>query len=140
MPCSSNASRASPPEAQWRLRYRHINEFERILSETGTRVVKLFLHISKDEQRRRLQRRLDRPDKHWKFNPDDLEQRALWDGYPEAYADCLHETSTNPAPWHIIPADDKLMRDVAALRILVHVLEEMDPQYPDPIDLPAAID
>lgn len=128
------------PEDIWRPRFDQINDFERMLHESGTRIVKIFLHISSEVQRRRLQPRLDRPDKHWKFEPDDLVQRGLWDDYHVAYEECLARTSTPHAMWHVVPADDKRSRDVAILRLLEVAFEEMDPQYPRPDGLPKTID
>ncbi len=127
------------PESVWRLRYRQINDFERLLTESGTRILKFFLHISKDEQRRRLQRRLDNPDKRWKFSPDDLTQRAHWDDYQAAYEEALRETTTEWAPWTVVPADDKRSRDHVIAGALVRALEEMDPQYPTVEGLPDTI-
>ncbi len=112
-------------------RYGHIKAFEANLVAAGTRVVKLFLHISKDEQRERLQSRLDDPAKHWKFELGDLEERKLWPQYQEAFRDALRETSTDDAPWFVIPADRKWYRDWAVLTILVEALEAMDPQFPE---------
>jgi len=120
------------PEDQWSKRYRHIREFERMLTDEGTTIVKLFLHISKDEQRERLQARLDEPDKNWKFNQDDLGKRALWDEYQKAYEDALSETSTECAPWYVIPANRKWYRNLVVSSILIESLERMDPQFPEP--------
>jgi len=119
------------PEAVWRPRYEHINHFENLLAFGGTRIVKLYLHISREYQKERLQRRLDNPDKHWKFNPGDLVERALWDDYREAYEEALSRCSTIVAPWHVIPAERRWYRDLAVARILVAALEAMDPQYPE---------
>ena len=110
-------------EDRWRPRYRHIKEFERMLAEEGTTIVKLFLHISKDEQKERLQARLDEPGKNWKFNPDDLKDRARWDEFMEAYGELISETSTDYAPWHIIPANRKWYRNLVVGRIMVDTLE-----------------
>ena len=121
-------------------RYGHINDFEELLYEHGTRVVKLMLYISKDYQRARLRRRLRRPDKYWKFNPADLEERALWDDYMGAYEIALRRCSTPHAPWYVIPAETRWFRDVVISQILVDTLEAMNPQYPapdfDPKDFP----
>jgi PPK2 family polyphosphate:nucleotide phosphotransferase len=116
----------------WSRRYRHIREFERTLTDEGTTIVKLFLHISKDEQRQRLQDRLDQPDKHWKFNKADLSDRALWDDYKKAFEDALSETSTEYAPWYVVPANRKWYRNLVVSSILIETLESMDPQYPAP--------
>ena len=120
------------PEETWSKRYRHIREFERMLADEGTGIVKLYLHISKDEQRERLQARLDDPDKNWKFNNGDLTDRALWDDYQRAYEVALSETSTAYAPWYVIPANRKWYRNLVVSSILIETLEEMDLQYPQP--------
>ena len=120
------------PEAVWRRRYGHLRDFERLLADEGTRIVKLFLHIGRDEQRARLQARLDEPDKRWKFEPNDIIQRRHWDAYMQAYTDCIHETDKDHAPWYVIPANKKWYRDLAVLDVLVATLEAMDPQYPAP--------
>lgn len=111
-------------------RYDQINAFERHLSENGVRILKFMLHISKDEQRERLQERLDDPRKHWKFNPGDLEDRALWDEFEAAYATALERCSTDHAPWRVIPADRKWRRNAIIAAIVRGVLEEMAPAYP----------
>jgi PPK2 family polyphosphate:nucleotide phosphotransferase len=111
-------------------RLKHINTFERLLSDTGTTVVKFFLHISKDEQRRRLQERIDEPDKNWKFNPQDLEERKLWDAYQHAYEVVLEETGTRVAPWHIVPSDSKTHRNLMVSTILLETLKRLAPQPP----------
>jgi PPK2 family polyphosphate:nucleotide phosphotransferase len=113
-------------------RYEQINAFEKMLVENGTTILKFMLHISKDEQKERLQARLDDPAKNWKFNPGDLEDRALWDEYQEAYENVLNRCSTEWAPWHIVPADRKWVRDAAIATIVKATLEAMDPQYPAP--------
>jgi PPK2 family polyphosphate:nucleotide phosphotransferase len=120
------------PEEVWRRRYGHIRDFERLLTDEGTTVVKVFLHISKDEQRERLQARLDDPSKTWKFRLEDLDDRALFDAFVAAYDEALTETSTEWAPWHVVPADRKWVRDVAVATLLVETLRRMDPQYPSP--------
>jgi PPK2 family polyphosphate:nucleotide phosphotransferase len=112
-------------------RYEQINAFEKMLVETGTTVLKFMLHISKDEQKERLQARLDDPAKHWKFNPGDLEDREHWDEYQDAYETMLNRCSTEWAPWHVIPADRKWVRNAAIATIVKATLEEMDPQYPE---------
>jgi PPK2 family polyphosphate:nucleotide phosphotransferase len=118
------------PAARWKGRYRHIREFERVLTDEGTTVVKVFLHISKDEQRQRLQARLATPEKNWKFRAADLEDRKRWDEFQHAYDDALSETSTAWAPWYVVPADRKWARDVIVSRVLIKVLAKMDPQFP----------
>jgi PPK2 family polyphosphate:nucleotide phosphotransferase len=113
-------------------RYRHIREFERMLDDEGTSVVKVFLHISKEEQRQRLQARIDDPAKNWKFQKSDLEARRRWDDYQALYEEAITETSTAWAPWYVIPANRKWVRDVAVAELLILVLEELDPRIPDP--------
>ena len=119
------------PEERWRRRYRHIREFERVLADEGTTVVKVMLHISSDEQRQRLQDRVDDPAKRWKFRAGDLDDRKRWDDYQAAYEEALTETSTEWAPWYVVPADRNWVRDLAVARILEHHLSALDPQYPD---------
>jgi PPK2 family polyphosphate:nucleotide phosphotransferase len=111
-------------------RYEQINAFEKLLVENGTTVLKFMLHISKDEQKKRLQERLADPTKHWKFNPGDLDDRQLWDEYQEAYEIMLRRCSTPWAPWHIVPADRKWVRNAVIASIVKQTLEDMDPQYP----------
>lgn len=111
-------------------RYEQINAFEKMLIENGTTILKFMLHISKGEQKERLQERLDDPKKHWKFNPGDLEDRAYWDEYQDAYETMLNRCSTQHAPWHVIPADRKWVRNAAIASIVKATLDEMDPQYP----------
>ena len=119
----------APPEV-WQPRFQIINEFERGIVTSGTAVVKVMLHISSEEQRIRLQARIDRPDKRWKFRMGDLEDRKLWDEYQHAYDDAIERTSTEHAPWFVVPADKKWYRDWAVLTIMVAVLEAMAPDYP----------
>lgn len=120
------------PEEQWRRRYRHIREFEQLLADEGTTIVKFFLHISKAEQAERLQARLDTPEKTWKFSTGDLEERKHWDAYQAAFSDMLAETSTDQAPWYVIPADRKWFRNLLISRIMVETFESLDMQWPDP--------
>ncbi len=120
------------PEARWSRRYEHINAFERLLADEGTTIVKLFLHISKEEQRERLQSRVDSPHKHWKFDPGDLRERDHWDAYQEAYRVMLERTSTEHAPWYVIPADRKWFRNLLVSEILVATLEALDMAFPEP--------
>jgi len=115
-----------------RQRYRHLREFERMLTEEGTTVVKVFLHISKDEQRERLQARVDDPVKNWKFNVADLDVRKQWDEYQEIYEEVITETSTGEAPWFVVPAGRKWVRDVAVESLLVGTLQALDPKVPAP--------
>jgi len=113
-------------------RYDHINAFEKLLADEGTKVVKIMLHISKEYQLERFRRRLKRPDKHWKFNPDDLKERELWDGYMRAFEIALERCSTEQAPWYVIPAEARWFRDVAVAQLIHDTLEAMNPQYPEP--------
>jgi len=115
----------------WGRRYRTINRFEEELAAGGTRVVKCFLHISAEEQRERLLARLDDPTKHWKYNPGDLEDRALWAEYMVAYADALERCSTEAAPWHIVPADRKWYRNWAITRLVIEQMEDMALSWPE---------
>ena len=117
-------------EAGTRRRFRHINEFERMLVEEGTTIVKCFLHLSRDEQRERLQARLDDPEKRWKFRLGDLDDRARWDDFQLAYEEALAETSTTWAPWHVIPADRRWQRNLVVAQLLAGALRAMDPQIP----------
>jgi PPK2 family polyphosphate:nucleotide phosphotransferase len=113
-------------------RYRQINDFERLLTETGTTIRKFYLHISKDEQKQRLIERRDDPEKQWKFQPGDLPVRAKWDDYMDAYEDALAATSTRHAPWHVIPANSKLARNLMVSSLLIETLEGLKMRYPDP--------
>jgi len=121
------------PKAVWEKRYRQINDFEERLAETGTAIVKLFLHISREEQKERLQARLDDPEKRWKFNPGDLADRAMWERFQHTYRDMLERCSTPFAPWYVIPADRKWYRNVAVAAIVADALERMDPQFPEEV-------
>jgi len=120
------------PEDRWRRRYQHINDFERLLADEGTTIVKLFLHISPEEQKARLQARLDDPEKRWKFREGDLDDRRLWAQYQTAYEEALSRTSTENAPWFVVPANRKWYRNLAVSCILIDTLERMDPQCPEP--------
>jgi PPK2 family polyphosphate:nucleotide phosphotransferase len=111
-------------------RFRQINDFERLLAQNGTVILKFFLHISKDEQRKRLQARADDPKKRWKFNINDVHERKYWDAYQKAFRDMIRETSTKHAPWILIPSDHKWYRNYAAGKIIVKTLEDMDLHYP----------
>jgi len=119
------------PEEVWQRRYQHINDFERMLAEEGTTIVKFYLHISKAEQAARLQDRLDDPSKHWKFNPGDLAARKQWDAYQEAYEAMLSRTSTTWAPWYVIPSNSKKARNVTIAAILIETLEGLAMSYPE---------
>jgi len=118
------------PDEVWKRRQRHVVEFERMLAEEGTTIVKVFLHISKDEQKRRLQSRLENPMKHWKINPDDLVDRAHWDGFMTAYEDVISKTSTEFAPWYVVPADRKWYRNLCVARIMLDTLKKLNMEYP----------
>lgn len=120
-----------PPEV-WKGRYAQINDFERILAENGTTILKFYLHIDKDEQKERLQARLDDPTKHWKFRIADLEERKRWPAYMQAYEDVLTKTSTDYAPWYIVPANRKWFRDLVISSVLVETLESLKMKYPEP--------
>ncbi|MCO8127149.1 polyphosphate kinase 2 family protein [Acidimicrobiia bacterium EGI L10123] len=113
-------------------RLAHISDFERMLAEEGTTIVKLFLHISKEEQAERLRSRLERPDKHWKFSSADVAERAHWDRYQGVYRDAIASTSTEDAPWYVVPADRKWYRNLAISTILVETLEGLGMSYPEP--------
>jgi PPK2 family polyphosphate:nucleotide phosphotransferase len=115
-------------------RWRQIKEFEAFLHENGTTVLKFFLHISKDEQRERLEKRIQDPDKRWKFNLGDVEERKLWDQYMAAFEDVISATSTDHAPWYIVPANRKWYRDLVVAHRVVGALEEMKLKYPEPPD------
>jgi len=119
------------PEAVWRPRYEQINRFESILGENGLTILKFFLHISREEQRERLLARLEDPTKYWKFRAEDLSERERWDGYTAAYQEMLGRTSTPHAPWYLVPADRKSVRNVLVGQVVVEALERLDPKYPD---------
>ena len=120
------------PPAVWKQRYEQINAFERHLAETGTTILKFYLHIDRDEQKERLQARLDDPSKRWKFRLGDLEERKLWPEYMEAYEDALSKTSTEYAPWYIVPANRKWYRDLVISSVLVETLKKLEMHYPAP--------
>jgi polyphosphate kinase 2 (PPK2 family) len=122
-----------PPE-DWQRHYRQIREFERMLAEEGVTILKFFLHISKDEQKKRLLERIDTPAKNWKFNPGDLAERKFWDAYMQAYEEALSETSADEAPWYIVPANHNWYRDLAIASILVKTLKDLNMQYPKPAE------
>ncbi|MDB4614612.1 polyphosphate kinase 2 family protein [bacterium] len=118
------------PQSVWEPRFDRINEFEELLTNSGTRILKFFLHISLDEQKERFQDRIDIPEKNWKFDADDLNKRKLWPAYMEAFEDVLNRTNTDAAPWYAIPADNKWYRNLVIQRAIVSTLEDMNPQYP----------
>ena len=120
------------PDEVWRRRPGHIREWERMLVEEGTALVKVFLHVSREEQRRRLQERLDDPEKRWKFRLGDLDDRSRFDELVGAYEDVITATSTPWAPWHVVPADRNWVKALAVARLLVETLERLDPRLPPP--------
>ena len=122
------------PRSVWSKRYDHIRGFEQLLSDEGTTVIKCFLNVSKDEQRKRLQERVDDPEKRWKFRLGDLEDRTLWAKYQRAYEEAIGRTSTAAAPWYIVPADHNWVRTLAVAKILLHHLERLNPKLPPPED------
>ena len=123
------------PESVWRPRYEVINQFEKHLVDSGTTILKFFLHISKEEQKERFQDRLNEPDKHWKFDRGDLDKRKQWDDYQLAFQDMLNECTTDHAPWHLIPADQKWYRNLAIMRTIVNTMQDMKLTYPVSDDL-----
>jgi PPK2 family polyphosphate:nucleotide phosphotransferase len=127
------------PEDVWRARYQEINDFERMLTEEGTAVLKFYLHISKEEQRKRLQDRLEDPTKRWKFSIHDLPEREFWSEYMKAYEDALEKTSTEWAPWYVVPANHNWFRDIIVSTVVVRALEEMDMRYPPEANLPKSM-
>lgn len=118
------------PESVWRKRFQHINDFEKMLADEDTVILKFFLHIDRDEQKKRLQARLDDPEKQWKFDESDLVARANWDQYMRAYEEVFARTSTSHAPWFIIPANRKWYRNLAVSQIVVEKLRQLEPGYP----------
>ncbi|WP_096715079.1 polyphosphate kinase 2 family protein [Microbacterium sp. SZ1] len=118
------------PAEEIERRYGAINEFEARVAASGTRIVKVMLHISPEEQKSRLMERLERPDKHWKYNPGDVDERMLWPHYMEAYQTVFDRTSTEAAPWHVIPADHKWYARLAVQELLLDALQQIDPQWP----------
>ena len=122
------------PEDVWRARYRHVRDFEQMLVDEGTTVLKFYLHVSHEVQRQRLQKRIDNPESSWKHDPSDISDRDIWPLYQQAYEDVLRETSRPHAPWYVIPADVKWVRDLAVAKIVLEALERMDPRLPAPKD------
>ena len=118
------------PDEVWKRRQKHVVDFERMLAEEGTTVVKIFLHISKDEQKKRLESRLANPGKYWKFNPDDLADRAKWSEFMGAYEEVISKTSTADAPWYVIPADRKWYRNLCVAQIMVDTLKSLKMEFP----------
>ena len=124
------------PRSVWSKHYDQINEFEELLADSGTTIVKFFLHISKDEQRQRIQERYDTPRKRWKFSMGDLEERKLWDKYMVAYEEAIARTSTDKAPWYVIPANKNWTRNLAVSSILAETIADLKPAYPPEPTLP----
>lgn len=122
------------PKEVWQTRYQHINYFEQLLVDSGVTILKFYLHISKAEQKERLQARLDEPDKRWKFNPGDLAERARWADYMQAFEDVFEKCSTQAAPWYIVPADKKWYRNVLISETIVKTLEGLEMKYPEPAE------
>jgi PPK2 family polyphosphate:nucleotide phosphotransferase len=127
------------PKEVWSKRYDHINGFERMLVDEGTTILKFFLHIDLDEQKERLQARLDEPNKRWKFNPDDLKERKLWPKYVKAYEETISKTSTSWAPWYIVPANRKWYRNLIVGTVIIEALEDLNMRHPEPQFDPADI-
>ena len=125
-----------PPESKghdiWHRRYREINDWEHYLTDNGIRLVKLFLNVSREEQRIRFLQRIDRPEKNWKFSPADARERRYWDDYQHAYSQMLTHTSTERAPWHVLPADHKWLTRICAAAAIAQTLIDIDPRYPEP--------
>lgn len=122
------------PEEVWRKRYHVINEFEQMLTLSNISVIKFFLHISKDEQKRRLESRLEDPDKRWKFSSNDVKERLLWDDYQMAFEDAINNCSTESAPWYVVPANKKWYRNLVIARAIADTLEAMNPQFPPAVE------
>ena len=118
------------PPRVWKKRYRQINDFERMLAQNGVRILKFFLHVSKDEQKKRFLERIDDPSKNWKFREGDIAAREKWDDYQRAYSAMIRRCSTPWAPWYVVPADDKRVRDYLVSRVVVRALKRMNPQFP----------
>jgi PPK2 family polyphosphate:nucleotide phosphotransferase len=124
------------PKAIWQTRYDHINNFEQLLVDSGVTILKFYLHISKEEQKKRLQARLDQPEKRWKFNPADLGERERWDDYMQAFEDVFEKCSTKVAPWYIVPANKKWYRNVVISETIIKTLESLEMKFPEPaVDL-----
>jgi len=121
------------PKQVWSRRYREINDFERMLSDNGVKILKFFLYISKDEQKKRFEERIENPQKNWKFSQGDVEERKYWDDYAAAFEDAINVCSTSYAPWHVIPANRKWFRNLAVSSVIVEAMEEMKMRYPKPI-------
>lgn len=124
----------SVPEEVWRARYEHINQFERLITLNNTTVLKFYLHISKDEQKRRLEERISNPEKQWLFSENDLKERTRWDDYMSAFEDAISICSTEYAPWYVVPGNKKWYRNLVIARTVADTLDALDPQYP-PLDM-----
>jgi PPK2 family polyphosphate:nucleotide phosphotransferase len=122
------------PRARWNARYTHIRNFEKMLADEGTTILKFFLHISKDEQAERLRARLEDPTKNWKFRINDLEERKHWDDYQDAYEEMVRRTAAEQAPWIVVPANRKWYRDLVITNTLIDTLEGLDLRYPEPVE------
>lgn len=120
------------PKAVWKKRYDHINNFEQLLADSGTRILKFYLHIDRDEQKERFEDRLNRPDKNWKFSRGDLIVREQWDDYMQAYEEAIYRCNTAYAPWLIVPANRKWYRNYVIMKTLIETLEDMNLRYPEP--------
>jgi PPK2 family polyphosphate:nucleotide phosphotransferase len=118
------------PKEVWSKRFRHMNEFERLLAEEGTTILKFYLHIDLEEQAARFLSRIEEPDKHWKFNPGDLEERKYWEEYQKAYEDVLNHTSTDWAPWYVVPSNKKWYRNLVVSEVIIGALKSLDMHYP----------
>jgi PPK2 family polyphosphate:nucleotide phosphotransferase len=132
LPASATGPDAAAGPDVWKRRFREINEWERYLADNGFRVVKLFLNLSREEQRVRFLKRIDLPEKNWKFSAADVRERRYWDDYQQAFSDMLSHTSTEWAPWHVIPADHKWFARICAAAVIAQTLIEIDPRYPVP--------
>jgi PPK2 family polyphosphate:nucleotide phosphotransferase len=128
------------PDDVWQQRFEQINEFERLLNATGTRILKVFLHISQKEQKQRFEDRLADAKGRWKFSMGDLDKRRQWDDYMTAYEEAISRCSTPWAPWHIVPANQRWYRNLAVCRLIVESMRELNPRYPDRPDLPDQIE
>lgn len=122
------------PQKVWQKRYDHINRFEKLLTDNGVTILKFYLHISKKEQAERFQERLDLPEKNWKFNPGDLQERALWNDYMEAFETAFEKCSPKNAPWYVVPANKKWYRNLVISEKIIEALEEMNLKYPEPAE------
>ncbi|MEP6539266.1 MAG: polyphosphate kinase 2 family protein [Bryobacteraceae bacterium] len=120
------------PKAVWSRRYREINDFERMLSDNGVKILKFFLYISKEEQKKRFEERIENPEKNWKFSQADVEERKYWDDYMAAFEDAINHCSTAEAPWYVIPANRKWFRNLAVSEVIVQAMEKMKMHYPKP--------